>query len=483
MEAELMRKGWKKWHQLHGMVNIGLAFILLLLLLVLSTRVVLRVDLNKASLYALSPRSHALLDQLERPIDLTVLFQEEHTLFEDLNNLLQEYQSASQMIRINWVDPVKDPAKTEFLAVAYELREAQVLVLDDGEQQRFIRAAEMMDVEPVDGADRYRMVGFRGEQMISTAITELIEGSRPKIYFLQGHGELSLSRDSGRRSISELRSMLHRRAIDAVSLTIRGNISIPDDADAVVVAGPTQQLSVGAVEALERYLNRSGRLLILQDALRESGLEPMMRRWGIAVQSGIVMDPEKTLRGREVNVERFGEHPICRGLNSVVQLSLPSAILPASQRDAVEETDQYSVSPLLLSSDLSWLEVSVQSGVASFNEINGDLRGPLPMGLAIERGAEQGLDVEISSSRLVVLGDSDFISNNHLMGANGDFFIRCTEWLVDRDQVIDMAPRMVSEVRLPLTPVTMRNLFCWLVVGLPLLVLICGVIMGWRRRC
>ena len=171
------------------------------------------------------------------------------------------------------------------------------------------------------------------------------------------------------------------------------------------------------------------------------------------------------------------------GLNSVVQLLLPSAILPASRRDVVEEADQYSVSPLLMSSDLSWLEVSVQSGVASFNEMNGDLRGPLPMGLAIERGAEQELDVEIGSSRLVVLGDSDFVSNNHLMGANGEFFLRCAEWLVDRDQLIDVASRMISEVRLPINSITMRSLFGWLVVGLPLLVLICGFIIGWRRRC
>ena len=50
------------------------------------------------------------------------------------------------------------------------------------------------------------------------------------------------------------------------------------------MAGPKQQLSPGVVEALERYLNRSGRLLILQDALCESGLE-QYARWGIAVQS------------------------------------------------------------------------------------------------------------------------------------------------------------------------------------------------------
>jgi ABC-type uncharacterized transport system involved in gliding motility auxiliary subunit len=483
MEAELMKKGWKKWHQLHGVVNIGLALVLLLVLFVLSTRVVLRIDLNKSSLYALSPRSIALLDQLDKPIELTVLFQDEHMLFEDLNSLLQEYQSVSQLIRINWVDPVKDRAETEALAVAYALREAQVLVVDDGVQQRIIRAAQMMDVEPVEGADRYQLVGFRGEQMISNAIMELMEGKRPKVYFLQGHGELMLTVDGGMRSISELRSMLQRRAIDTEPLTISGNVSIPVDADAVVVAGPTQRLSLGAVEALERYLNRSGRIFILQDALRESGLEPMMRRWGIATQLGIVMDPEKTLRGREVNVERFGNHPICRGMDSVVQLLLPRAMLPASTQGIVEEADQYSVSPLLMSSDVSWLEVSVQNGMASFNEMSGDLRGPLPMGLAVERGTKRGLDVEIASSRLVVLGDSDFISNNHLMGANGDFFIRCIEWLVNRDQVIDVAPRVISEVRLPLKSVTMRSLFGWLVVGLPLMVVIIGAVMGWRRRC
>jgi ABC-type uncharacterized transport system involved in gliding motility auxiliary subunit len=121
--------------------------------------------------------------------------------------------------------------------------------------------------------------------------------------------------------------------------------------------------------------------------------------------------------------------------------------------------------------------------MASFNEMSGDLRGPLPMGLAVERGTKRGLDVEIASSRLVVLGDSDFISNNHLMGANGDFFIRCIEWLVNRDQVIDVAPRVISEVRLPLKSVTMRSLFGWLVVGLPLMVVIIGAVMGWRRRC
>ena len=117
------------------------------------------------------------------------------------------------MIRINWVDPVKDRAETVFSGFV-SLREAQVLVLDDGEQQRIIEAAQMMDVEPVDGADRYRLVGFRGEQMISNAIIELIQGRRSKIYFLQGHGELMLTTDAGTRSISELRSMLHRRAID-----------------------------------------------------------------------------------------------------------------------------------------------------------------------------------------------------------------------------------------------------------------------------
>ena len=68
------------------------------------------------------------------------------------------------------------------------------------------------------------------------------------------------------------------------------NQSIPDDADVVVIAGPTKEFNFTELNILERYLDQSGRLFILHDALVQSGLSSMMRRWGAAMQPGFVVD-------------------------------------------------------------------------------------------------------------------------------------------------------------------------------------------------
>ncbi|RZO87687.1 MAG: hypothetical protein EVA58_02055 [Kiritimatiellaceae bacterium] len=478
----MKRRGWRKWQRLHVGVNVLLAYLLLLLVFMLSTRLILRSDWSEFSFYALSDRTVSLLDELDQVVEITVLFQEEHRLYEDIEQLLKEYQAASSLVRVTWLDPVLDRGQTEAIALQFSVREAQVLILDNGVEHRIIRATDMMDVEPVEGTERFRITGFRGEQMISQALLELKESIRPKVYFLEGHGELSLQVSPNGRSLSRLRSMTQQRAIDVETLLIRGNNPIPDDADAVVIAGPLMQLSGGVVGALDDYLANNGRVMVLQDSMRTSGLESLLRRWGVALPQGIVVDPEKTLRGRELNVENFGRHPIGRGLDATVQLLMPGAVLPARRANEAGSVDQLRIESLMNSSEKSWLETNVQRGRAVFNVASGDVGGPLPLGLAIERGVSQGLDVEIGSSRLVVLGDSDFIENQHLMGANGAFFLRCLEWLIGRDELIDVAPRLVQEIRLPLDAGQMRLLFWTLVMGLPFLMVLLGGFVAWRRR-
>jgi hypothetical protein len=318
--------------------------------------------------------------------------------------------------------------------------------------------------------------------MISQALLELKESIRPKVYFLQGHGELSLQMNRNGRSLSRISTMAQQRAIELDTLIISGNNPIPEDADAVVIAGPLLQISGGVLGVLDDFLSQNGRLMVLQDSLRQTGLESLLRRWGVAMPQGVVIDPEKTLRGRELNVEDFSGHAICRGLDATVQLLMPAAVLPARRAKQAGFVDQLRIESLMNSSEKSWLETSVQRGRAVFNIANGDVAGPLPLGLAIERGVSQGLDVEIGFSRLVVLGDSDFIENKHLVGANGEFFLRCLEWLIDRDELINVAPRTVREIRLPLDIGRMRLLFWIFVIGVPTLMVILGSIVAWRRR-
>ena len=118
------------------------------------------------------------------------------------------------MVKINWVDPVKDRSETEALD-KYSLNSAQVLIIDDGQRYRVINASEMISVEKIEGTNDYRMIGFLGERLISNSILELIENKISKIYFIIGHGELGSNLQNQKRSISKLRAALDRKFIDS----------------------------------------------------------------------------------------------------------------------------------------------------------------------------------------------------------------------------------------------------------------------------
>ena len=183
MEASVIMQVSKKFLNIKMLINLILSLVLLIILFFYANTFIFRIDLNNNSLYDLSPRTLSVLNQIHQPILITVLFQDEHSIYEDLRNLLHEYQIETRMVKINWVDPIKDRSETEALADKYSLNSAQVLIIDDGQRYRVINASEMISVEKIEGTNDYRMIGFLGERLISNSILELIENKISNIFY------------------------------------------------------------------------------------------------------------------------------------------------------------------------------------------------------------------------------------------------------------------------------------------------------------
>jgi hypothetical protein len=93
-----------------------LALILVQMINFIALRNPLRGDWSGRQYYQLSDKTLKLLDTLETRVDISVLFQEEHELFYEIENLLEEYQYHSRNIHVEWIDPASDVARTEKLA-------------------------------------------------------------------------------------------------------------------------------------------------------------------------------------------------------------------------------------------------------------------------------------------------------------------------------------------------------------------------------
>lgn len=470
-------------------VGLLLAGVLVVMFNYIASNHVVRADWSRAKYYSLSQKSESLLQSLQQRLDVVVFFQDGQVLYEDVRNLLSSYENASEHVYVEWVDPNRDLARTEELAKKYNVTEANVVVFDYEGRNKYIGEKQIaqFDYASVKSKkDQPEMIAFRGEEAFSSAIQSVMQEKTPVIYFTQGHGERSPANFDKRKGFSEISKLIKRDNIAPLPLLFGRESRVPEDCDTLVIAGPIKKFADEEIGQIDAYLKRGGRLFVLLDALTESGLEPMLEEWGVQLRQDVVVDPARTLKGRGVLLAAYAKHPITekmRGFSSIFYL--PRSVRPTllASRLWVKAHDKPKVFPLFMASKTAWSESQPEQHPAKFDPATPDYQDPqgISMGVAVEKGAE-GLDVQIRPSRLVVIGDSDFVSNAGLTGGDQDVFMGALNWLLEREELIGIAPKPVQKVKLLMTRAQLNILFWIALLAVPGLFAVSGFLVWLRRR-
>ena len=447
-----------------------------------------RHDLSKTKLYQLSDKTQGLLKSLTNAIDVVVFFQPGQEVYEDVDNLLKEYQDASKLIRVQKVDPDRDLARTELLAKKYQVSKPNVVVFDNNGRSKFVTADDIveMDYSGAQMGQPPRKTGFKGEQAFSSAILNITEAKTPTIYFLQGHGEHDPDSFDRTKGYSGIVREVKRDNVTVKKLTLGEQKAIPADCDTLIVAGPQKHFAPTEIEQVRQFLAKNnGRALFLLDSLTDTGLTPLLKEWGVQVGDEVVIDPSRTMSGNELFVTQYEQHPITEKLEGV------STILYLPRRvEAVEEAapgpdaapDKPRTTTLIKCTAEGWGETTPDQNPVRYDP-GVDRKGPVGVAAAVEKGSAPGaLDAQIKPVRLAVFGDSTFLANGALIGGNADLFQNALNWLLDRKELMAIAPKAIEEYRLVLEASQLRMLG-WIVIGgLPALIAILGVAVWLRRR-
>ena len=118
----------------------------------------------------------------------------------------------------------------------------------------------------------------------------------------------------------------------------------------------------------------------------------------------------------------------------------------------------------------------------------GDKAGPVPIAVAVSTPAPPA-DAKPDDpktppqTRLVVFGDSDFASDA-VSGSVGniDLFLNTISWLTAQENLISIRPKEPGNSRLTITPGEMNMVWWFAVAGVPLAVLVVGIVSWTRRR-
>ncbi len=471
------RRAWRTAAAASAGFSVALALLLVVLVNALAARFPVRLDISRSRFYALSDKTRAILAEVKAPVTVTVLLETDFELYQDIRSLLREYAAACPKLVIRFVDPEREIGETRTLARRYGLPEANYLVFEAGSRFAVVEARKMMEYNywPLIQGRKKARVAFRGEQMLSTALQGLLQPRLPLVAFTTGEGEGDIENFTP-AGYSHLGMALRRDALRFVKLP--STEVIPADCAAVVVLGPSRPFPAVALASLRAYMERGGRVLFCLEKGRGTGLEPLLEDWGARVNNNRVAGP--ALPGRELLVMDFGDHPATRGLrNMACSFYFPHEVRPLTEGG---QADRLRVTPIAISAANSWIETNPAEDPPRFN-VKEDPPGPAPVAVAVERGLPAGIKVSLPPTRLVVVGDADFVSNGALAGGNEDFFMGALNWLLERDYLAAVSPRVPDEIQVEMDPGQRNRLFLWVVAGLPgAALLLAGWVALIRRR-
>jgi len=114
---------------------------------------------------------------------------------------------------------------------------------------------------------------------------------------------------------------------------------------------------------------------------------------------------------------------------------------------------------------------------------NGPATAPVPGARVLGIAAEGRLTSADRPFRAVVIGDGDFASNSFLpYMSNSDLLLSTVRWLAREERTAAVAPRIPVPPLVALTGRQLNAIFLVTVLAMPLLVVVLGGAVWWRRR-
>ena len=458
--------------------GVGLSLVVAVLLLVnlISTNVFHRFDFTGLAQFTLTSQTKEALAELvgeEHKVEAVSFFSDPSPnvagsaeTFRVNNfgyNLLLEYTNFTDVLSIRREDPELRPDLIrQYLGQGplVQLASRFGVVVFNGSEGQIIVLGPQIQAE--------------AENAFTSAILQVTGKRQRLVYFLTGHGEASIARD-----YSAARKGLRDNLFQVAEWNLSEIDAMPKGASTFVIAGPQLKLSKDEIALIDDYLRQGGSLLLLLNPNPQAELRELISSWWMSIEDGVVVDPEAHV-APNYDVPLVGSD---RNQYKMGDLYFPGATAVHPHAD---KPDEATILPLAWTTAAAWLENGVLGGDdPSFDEII-DVLGPFALGAQLEVPvASKVPQAERYSpiTRLAVIGDSDFASNQHFgNGNNSQLFLTVINWLGEGDEVISVDRKVVPVRRLVLKPEEVRFLNLSTVGLLPLILLIIAARVWWRRR-
>jgi ABC-type uncharacterized transport system involved in gliding motility auxiliary subunit len=411
----------------------------------------LQWDVSQNGRNSLSEASVEILQKLQGPVQVTAYATEQHAQLGDIRKIIADFVALYQRVKpdlsLTFIDPVAQPILTQ---------EADVQV--NGEMViRFNQRVEHLTVI--------------NEQAFSNALMRLVRAEDKLIVALSGHGERRLDGNAN-YDLGGFGRHLRTNGFNSQQLNLAIEQDVPVNASMLLIASPQTDLLPGEVSKLLNYIDRGGNLLWLVDQESLRGLLPLTEKLRLTLTPGVVVDPQAEQLKAPITFALgaiYGQHVITNNFDYIT-------VFPFARQITINENEEWSSVSLVEAAQQGWVETGDLNGAVNFDQAD-DVAGPISIAVALTR------NIQDREQRIVVVGSGHFLANTYLgNGSNLDFGINLINWLTGDEELIVIQPRATLDSNLILSESELILIAIGFLVLLPLLFLVSGTVIWWRRR-
>jgi len=466
----LMFAALRRWAKRGGLnaalVIVGVVVVTIMVNYLVQRNAVWRLDLTKNHRFSLAPQSKKVLRNLAGKVDVTVYLTtdaEQQGLRNRAEALFGLYETAA-------------PGK---IAIAYKNPFADL--------QAFLAKKSNLGGNLTGAVLEYN--GKRediqdfSEKDITSALIKFARPTVRKLYFLEGHNE---QRTEGGatpdRGLQSAVALLRSQQWQVETLTLVGKDSempSPDEAAALIIAGPEKELFAGEAAKINGYLQQGGRVLV---TLRAGGakLADFLQKWGIVPTSNLAFGTASEAGQFIIVTENeLKKHEITKNVGTC----LLGPAIPLNTASPAPKG--VTVTKLISSGQRVRVARNFKQGVPVKAADLGP--GPVDLALIAEKEVVPAKDgKEAKRARLLVVGDSmfssDYLAQAFPNGFNLNLYANMVNWLAEEDALVSIPAKDEQLDRVFATDDQKRLLLTVFYLDFPLLAAVLGFVVYLKRR-
>lgn len=424
-------------------------------------------DVTSNQLYSISDQTKKILKNLDQDVTIYML-NKKSKANSTYKKVLEQYVKNSDHVTLKYKDLEQYPNFAKKYLSDGETATEDSVVLICGDKGKYVSSDDFVTYSYDYSTYSQYASGLNIEPSVTEALNYVISDETPVVYELTGHGEASL--DSG------MSKQLSSDNYDVKELNLLTTDAIPDDCAMLIINAPQKDFTKDTIKLLKKYVNKGdGKLYVTLDPLVErlDNFYTFLENYGMTVKEGVVVEQNQGYYMQGANtylVPEYGTSDIV----SPLQSQNLYVVMPVAGGIKVSDSDTYTVTELLTSTDDSYIKKDTSSD--TLDKTSEDEDGPFAIAVLVEKDDAPKMIVTTCFN-----GITDQV-NNWSADGNLNFFMNGVNYLNNQEDKVSVRAKTLTTEYGVYTEFARKVLSTSSIYLVPIVILIIGAVIVLRRR-